>query len=54
MALRKLGVYWLDEEVEMLEFLIEEEAGSRVMTSTHLENISIFTRVSEKLEQEGF
>lgn len=55
MASRKLGVYWLAEEVEkMLEFLIEEEEGSRVMTSTHLENISIFTRVSEKLEQEGF
>lgn len=55
MASCKLGIYWLDEEVEkMLQFLIEEEAGARVMTSTHLENISIFTQVSKRLEQKGY
>lgn len=55
MASHKLGIYWQDDEVEkMLQFLIEKEAGLIVMMSTHLENLSIFKRVAERVEQEGF
>ncbi|KAL8187185.1 UNVERIFIED_CONTAM: hypothetical protein K2H54_036706 [Gekko kuhli] len=55
MAAAKKGVYWLDEEIEMmLEALVEMEAGDRVMPSTHMETISLFDRVGEALRGGGF
>ncbi|KAL8163490.1 UNVERIFIED_CONTAM: hypothetical protein K2H54_024088 [Gekko kuhli] len=55
MAAARKGVYWLDEEVEMmLEALVDMEAGDRVMPSTHMETISLFDTVAEALRGGGF
>ncbi|KAL8178476.1 UNVERIFIED_CONTAM: hypothetical protein K2H54_048758 [Gekko kuhli] len=55
MAAARKGVYWLDEEVEMmLEALVDMEAGDRVMPSTHMETISLFDQVAEAMRGGGF
>ncbi|KAL8177985.1 UNVERIFIED_CONTAM: hypothetical protein K2H54_024813 [Gekko kuhli] len=54
MAAARKGVYWLDEEVEiMLEALVDMEAGDRVM-ETHMETISLFDQVAEAMRGGGF
>ncbi|KAL8182186.1 UNVERIFIED_CONTAM: hypothetical protein K2H54_046964 [Gekko kuhli] len=55
MAAARKGVYWLDEEVEMMmEALVDMEAGERVMPSTHMETISLFDQVAEAMRGGGF
>ncbi|KAL8203572.1 UNVERIFIED_CONTAM: hypothetical protein K2H54_057191 [Gekko kuhli] len=52
---QQLGVYWMDEEVELLfRTLHKEEAGRRVMASTHVETLGLFSRVAEVLPQAGY
>lgn len=48
------GVYWGKQEVRlMLTCLVEQGAGERVMRSTNLETLSIFTLVAEYLAERG-
>lgn len=49
------GVYWQDAEVElMLRKLHEAGVGRSVMTSTHMESLSVFESVVQELAKEGF
>lgn len=53
MATLNKGVYWVDAEVEfMLKILHQESVGRRVMTSTHMETLSVFEVVISGLEKE--
>ncbi|KAL8199263.1 UNVERIFIED_CONTAM: hypothetical protein K2H54_038906 [Gekko kuhli] len=50
MAYSTRGVLWLGEEVEcMIQTLLDQEAGPRVMTSTHLETMGIFEEVASAM-----
>ncbi|KAL8178569.1 UNVERIFIED_CONTAM: hypothetical protein K2H54_051790 [Gekko kuhli] len=52
---KSLGVYWREEEVQLLlQSLHWQEAGRRIMSSTHLENLGIFARAAEDLTEAGY
>ncbi|KAL8178724.1 UNVERIFIED_CONTAM: hypothetical protein K2H54_055832 [Gekko kuhli] len=49
------GVLWLGEEVEcMIQTLLDQEAGPRVMTSTHLETQGLFEEVASAMRTHGY
>ncbi|KAL8221348.1 UNVERIFIED_CONTAM: hypothetical protein K2H54_066267 [Gekko kuhli] len=55
MAYSTRGVLWLGEEVEcMIQTLLDQEAGPRVMTSTHLETMGIFEEVASAMRAHGY
>lgn len=55
MATPTKGVYWVDKEVElMLKLLHDAGVGRRVMTSMHMETISIFEAVVAGLKSARF
>ncbi|KAL8207051.1 UNVERIFIED_CONTAM: hypothetical protein K2H54_041841 [Gekko kuhli] len=50
-----LGIYWREEEVQLLlQSLHRQEAGRRVMASTHMENMGIFAQVAKDLREAGY
>ncbi|KAL8185524.1 UNVERIFIED_CONTAM: hypothetical protein K2H54_054395 [Gekko kuhli] len=54
MAYPTRGVLWLGEEVEcMIQTLLDQEAGPRVMTSTHLETQGLFEEVASAMRAHG-
>ncbi|KAL8207040.1 UNVERIFIED_CONTAM: hypothetical protein K2H54_040509 [Gekko kuhli] len=55
MAYSTRGVLWLGEEVEcMIQTLLDQEAGPRVITSTHLETQDIFEEVASAMCAHGY
>ncbi|KAL8178916.1 UNVERIFIED_CONTAM: hypothetical protein K2H54_057652 [Gekko kuhli] len=55
MAYPTRGVLWLGEEVEcMIQTLLDQEAGPRVMTSTHLETQGLFEEVASAMRAHGY
>ncbi|KAL8186162.1 UNVERIFIED_CONTAM: hypothetical protein K2H54_065596 [Gekko kuhli] len=51
----KKGVFWQEEELEvMYRFLHQHGYGERVMSSTHLETLSIFEEVAQALREAGY
>ncbi|KAL8221261.1 UNVERIFIED_CONTAM: hypothetical protein K2H54_062714 [Gekko kuhli] len=55
MAYPTRGVLWLGEEVKcMIQTLLDQEAGPRVMTSTHLETQGLFEEVASAMRAHGY